>query len=138
MQMSGPPSIPHIADQCFEELATHVDNQGQVAVEHLARLHLLLGRNFQKALQVVDQNEVECFQAQTSGRRIFQVKGKTGQYVTFAKTYCSCQAHYYEVVSRAEAPYCKHQLAARLALVLKRCPVTYVPDTALAEFLLQA
>lgn len=37
------------------------------------RLSLLLGRNFQKALQVVDQNEVECFQGQTSGRRVFQV-----------------------------------------------------------------
>jgi hypothetical protein len=34
-----------------------------------------------------------------------QVRGKSGVYITFAKTYCSCQAHYYEVVCKSEAPY---------------------------------
>jgi hypothetical protein len=33
---------------------------------------------------------------------------------------------------------CKHQLAARLAHLLKRCPVTVVADAALAQHLLQA
>jgi hypothetical protein len=35
-------------------------------------------------------------------------------------------------------PQCKHQLAARLAYVLKRCPVTVVPDSAIAQFLLDS
>lgn len=39
---------------------------------------------------------------------------------------------------RALWTQCKHQLAARLARLLKRCPVTQVPDAALAELLLQA
>ncbi|KAF6252332.1 hypothetical protein COO60DRAFT_1704350 [Scenedesmus sp. NREL 46B-D3] len=103
-----------------------------------ARLSLLLGRNWQKALQVVDQNEVECYIGENSRRHIFQVRGKSGVYITFAKTYCSCQAHYYEVVCKSEAPYCKHQLAARLAFALKRCPVTVVPDSAIAQFLLDS
>lgn len=33
---------------------------------------------------------------------------------------------------------CKHQLAARLAYALKRCPVTVVLDTAIAQFLLDS
>jgi hypothetical protein len=35
-------------------------------------------------------------------------------------------------------PQCKHQLAARLAYALKRCPVTVVPDSAIAQFLLDS
>eukprot|EP00879_Flechtneria_rotunda_P012810 GHRR01013376.1.p1 GENE.GHRR01013376.1~~GHRR01013376.1.p1 ORF type:complete len:136 (+),score=40.79 GHRR01013376.1:228-635(+) len=132
------PSIREIADKCFNDMASQMDKQGQVTVDQLARMALLLGKNWQKALQVVDQDEVQCFQAENSGRKVFQVQGKNGQYITFSRTYCSCQAHYYEVVCKAEAPYCKHQLAARLALILKRCPVAVVPDAAMAEFLLQA
>lgn len=33
---------------------------------------------------------------------------------------------------------CKHQLAARLAFILKSCPIISVSDAALAEHLLQA
>jgi hypothetical protein len=33
---------------------------------------------------------------------------------------------------------CKHQLAALLAFALKRCPVTVVPDSAIAQFLLDS
>lgn len=42
-------------------------------VEHLAKLGLLLGKNWPKALQVVDQGEVHCYQGQPSGRCIFEV-----------------------------------------------------------------
>jgi len=35
-----------------------------------------------------------------------QVPGTAGEeYITMDKSYCSCQAHYYEVVSKSEAPY---------------------------------
>lgn len=47
--------------------------QPAVPVELLAKLGVLLGKNWQKALQVVDQHEVQCYQAEPSGRRIFEV-----------------------------------------------------------------
>lgn len=45
-----------------------------VPVEQLAKLGVLLGKNWQKALQVVDQNEVICYLAEPSGRKIFEVR----------------------------------------------------------------
>lgn len=36
---------------------------------------------------------------------LVQVHGKSGQHLTLSKSFCSCQAHYYEVVCKAEAPY---------------------------------
>jgi len=41
---------------------------------HHFRLSLLLGRNWAKALQLVDQGAVHCFQGVGSGRRVFQVR----------------------------------------------------------------
>lgn len=35
---------------------------------------MLLGKNWHKALQVVDQNEVICYLAEPSGRKIFEVR----------------------------------------------------------------
>lgn len=138
MSHTAVPSIAELAEVCFEELAARVDAEGQVPVEQLAKLGVLLGKNWQKALQVVDQKEVQCYQGEPSGRCIFEVHGKSGQYLTLPKTYCSCHAHYYEVVAKSEAPFCKHQLAARLAFILKSCPTTTVSDAALAEHLLAA
>eukprot|EP00775_Hariotina_reticulata_P003683 gene3683-3943_t len=81
-----------------------------------SRLGLLLGKNWQKALQVLDKAEVQCYQAETSGRRVFKVPGTAGEeYVTMAKSYCSCQAHYYEVVTRSDAPYIRVYLRPDLA-----------------------
>lgn len=48
-----------------------------VPVEQLAKLGVLLGKNWQKALQVVDQNEVICYLAEPSGRKIFEVRSLT-------------------------------------------------------------
>lgn len=38
-------------------------------------------------------------------QRWLQVHGKSGNYLTLPKSYCACQAHYYEVVAKSEAPY---------------------------------
>ncbi len=152
---------------------------------------------------------MHCFQGEGSGRRVFQVHGKSSQHTALPRHYCSCQAHHYEVVCKSEAPYvslafpdplcagqsgcldgltigahcttptlgasqvnlpllcmwhtshclphharhansttpllvnsshmqCKHQLAARLAWILKSCPVTPVDDAMIANMLLEA
>lgn len=45
----------------------------------LIKLSLLLGRNWPKALQLVEQGAVRCFQGDTSGRRVFQVNKRQRQ-----------------------------------------------------------
>jgi hypothetical protein len=59
-----------------------------------------------------------------------QVRGKSGVYITFAKTYCSCQAHYYEVVCKSEAPYVSCLSAAGLQRICaERCLYPACPST---------
>jgi hypothetical protein len=55
------------------------------------RMSLLLGRNWQKALQVVDQNEVECYIGENSRRHIFQVGGGAAAGMQHFKQSCTSQ-----------------------------------------------
>eukprot|EP00803_Ostreobium_quekettii_P006175 evm.model.scf_450.6 EVM.evm.TU.scf_450.6 scf_450:67200-68896(+) len=95
-------------------------------------LNVLFQRNLARALEIVDAGGVECFVGRNSKRRVFQVRGKSAAdcYTVFPSHYCSCHAFFYEV--------CKHQLAARLADVLKRCNITVVEDTRVAELMIQS
>lgn len=71
----------------------------------LLKLGLLLGRNWPKALQLVERGAVHCFQGAPSGRRVFQVSGRAAAHTTLPRHYCTCQAHHYEVVVKGDTPY---------------------------------
>jgi hypothetical protein len=66
-----------------------------------------------------------------------QVKGHTAGEVhtCFPGHYCCCQAFFFDVVSKAEEPYCKHQLAALVAHALRLCATFVVSDTEFARLL---
>ncbi|GAX74236.1 hypothetical protein CEUSTIGMA_g1685.t1 [Chlamydomonas eustigma] len=113
----------HLAvEACFEELIHDVKIYGpnHCVDHHLLSLHHLLGKNFSNALKIVDEGGVSNLEAKGSGRIIYMVQGKTEQYYTvFPGHYCSCQAFFYEVC-QGNALYCKHQLAARMASIMKQ------------------
>lgn len=69
------------------------------------RLSLLLGRNWARALQLVERGAVACYAGAATGRRAFEVAGRAARHTVLPRRYCSCQAHRYEVVSRGEAAY---------------------------------
>ncbi|GIL55132.1 hypothetical protein Vafri_10745 [Volvox africanus] len=104
-----------------------------------ASLHMLYGKNFTKALEVVDNGGIMCFVGERTGRTLYKVPGRrpADQYLVFPAHFCSCQSFQFDVVGRSEAVCCKHQLAARLATVLNRLAVVKTCDIALARMLLE-
>ncbi|GAB4814867.1 hypothetical protein N2152v2_001913 [Parachlorella kessleri] len=100
-------------------------------------LNILFERHLSNALQLIDQGGVFCFVGERSGRRVYQVQGQRSneRYTVFPAHFCSCQSFHYDVVSKAEAVYCKHQLATRLAVCLGKARTTHVADTVLADVL---
>lgn len=60
-----------------------------------------------------------------------QVRGKSSSdnYLVFPEHYCSCQAFFYEVVGRSEAPYVSLELASTINLAL--CTVRLLFDVAM-------
>lgn len=82
------------------------NNDKTVPDADLAKLGLLLGRNWPKALQLVERGAVHCFRGASSGRTVFQVGGRSGAaHAVLPRHFCACQAHHYEVVVKGDAPY---------------------------------
>ena len=77
------------------------------ATAPLRSLHFLLEKHFAKAVQIVDQGGVFCFVGEQSGRKAYQVQGQSSsdRYTVYPWHYCSCQAFFYDVVSKQEAHF---------------------------------
>ncbi|KAK9841789.1 hypothetical protein WJX81_003142 [Elliptochloris bilobata] len=142
MQAAYVPSIISIAETLLSELEAIEEQPPQITSDLLIKLHHLFDKNLERALQIIDKGDVKCYVAEKSGRTVYQVKGKTAAepYTVFPLDYCSCHAFLYDVVGHggSEQVLCKHQLAARIASALRRCPTIVVPDTALVQLLLTA
>ncbi len=99
-------------------------------------MSLLFDNHVVKAASIVDSHGVTCHEGKESGRLVYQVKSKDGDpYTVFPGHYCSCHSFFYDVVSRAEVVYCKHQLAVFLSDALGRTKKSRVPDKVVAEIL---
>ncbi|GMN37725.1 hypothetical protein TIFTF001_007057 [Ficus carica] len=100
-------------------------NLKNVAVEddQLSILIFLFGKNFERAIRIVDQKGV-----------VGESKRKE-EYFCFPEHFCACYSFYYDIVIKAEQPCCKHQLAARLAASLKSCIEVEASDEQLALLL---
>ncbi|KAG2498191.1 hypothetical protein HYH03_003945 [Edaphochlamys debaryana] len=131
-------SITRAGDACFAELEELVEgNPGtDIPDDILASLHLLFGKNLAKALEVVDAGGITAHVGERSGRTVYKVPGRGDVYTVFPSHYCSCQSFMYDIVGRGEAVYCKHQLAVRLASVLRRVARAPCSDQDLARRLL--
>ncbi|KAJ9561126.1 hypothetical protein OSB04_006286 [Centaurea solstitialis] len=104
----------------------------------MINLHTLFGKNLERATRIVDQKGVKRISGETSGRFIFQIIGESRrkeEYLCFPEHYCGCYSFFYDIVNRGEHLYCKHQLAARLAVSLGTCDDVKVSDEQLAQLL---
>ncbi|PNH08548.1 Zinc finger SWIM domain-containing protein 7 [Tetrabaena socialis] len=136
--------VVRAGDACFAELQELValnPNNANIEIpdETLAGLYLIFGKNFAKAVEVVDGGGIVCYIGEQTGRRLFKVPGSHAPdfYIVFPAHYCSCQSFTFDVVSRSDAAFCKHQLAARLATVMKRSTEVTIPDITIALMLLE-
>ncbi|XP_021827355.1 zinc finger SWIM domain-containing protein 7 [Prunus avium] len=115
-----------------------IESTGSVTDDQLSILHLVFGKNLERATRIVDQRGVKRVLGEPSGRSIFQVVGESRrkeEYFCFAEHYCACYSFFYDIVNRGEQLCCKHQLAARLAASLGACVEVKVSDEQLALLL---
>ncbi|CAN7108548.1 unnamed protein product [Brassica rapa subsp. narinosa] len=117
---------------------SNIESTGSECIVWKLSLHLLFGKNLEKATRIIDKRGVKKISGLPSGRSIFQVVGesqKREEYLCFPGDYCGCYSFFYDVVSRGEQQCCKHQLAARLASSLGAYSEIEVSDEHLAVML---
>ncbi|GMH39189.1 hypothetical protein BSKO_07087 [Bryopsis sp. KO-2023] len=126
-----------VVEAIFRQIESAPNPKPELTDDQLYCLEAILAGNFERSLELIDKGKIQCYVGKESGRRIFQVKGKSASYTVFPKHYCSCQSYFYSVFVRSDSTYCKHQLATRLADALGICPTSIVDDFTLARMLLQ-
>ncbi|KAL0916802.1 hypothetical protein M5K25_014341 [Dendrobium thyrsiflorum] len=98
-------------------------------------LHLLFGKNLERATIIVDQGGVQKYSGNPSGRFIFRVAGKSkkkNKYICFPEHFCTCDSFFFDVVSKGEQLCCKHQIAFKLAEAIGVCKEVSITDEELA------
>ncbi|KAF5840869.1 hypothetical protein DUNSADRAFT_15237 [Dunaliella salina] len=131
-------SLDSVGEESFRLLAQDcAASNGGVNDLILLSLAHIYGKNFNTAVEVVDEQRIVCFVGEKTQRSVVKVQGKSASdvYLVFPKHFCSCQAFFFKVVHENEAICCKHQLAARLALALGRCPIITISDVEIASML---
>ncbi|PKU65462.1 hypothetical protein MA16_Dca012184 [Dendrobium catenatum] len=101
-------------------------------------LHLLFGKNLERATIIVDEGGVQKHTGNPSGRFIFKVVGnskKKTKYICFPEHFCTCYSFFHDVVSKGEQLCCKHQIAFKLAEAAGMCKEVSITDEKLAEIL---
>jgi predicted nucleic acid-binding Zn finger protein len=138
-----------IAEAAFDALArrARVARDANRAIDvpddALEALAWLYGaKHLQKALEVIQAGRVRRVVAETSGRSMYAVHGsgahEKSPYLCFPAHFCSCRSFFWECVNRGEALACKHQLAAKLASVLRCAKTTTVDDVLLGNMMMKS
>ncbi|XP_076931771.1 uncharacterized protein LOC143599924 isoform X2 [Bidens hawaiensis] len=123
-----------ISLQVAETIWTEIQSTRSVTDDQLSILHILFGKNLERATKIVDARGVKKISGQPSGRSIFQVVGESRrkeEYLCFPEHYCACYSFFYDIVNRGEQ-IC---LAARIAVSLGTCVDVKVSDEQLAHLL---
>ena len=138
-----------IAEAAFDALArrARVARDANRAIDvpddALEALAWLYGaKHLQKALEVMQAGRVRRVVAERSGRSMYAVHGsgahERAPYLCFPAHFCSCRSFFWECVNRGEALACKHQLAAKLASVLRCAKTTTVDDVLLGNMMMKS
>ena len=138
-----------IAEAAFDALAKRAraardaNRAIDVPDDALEALAWLYGaKHLQKALEVMQAGRVRRVVAERSGRSMYAVHGsgahEKSPYLCFPAHFCSCRSFAWECVNRGEALACKHQLAAKLASVLRCAKTTTVDDVLLGNMMMKS
>ncbi len=102
----------------LKKICTEIREVGKVTGEHLTHLAMLFGSRFRKAWEAIKDNRVKKYVFKPSGRIIWIVVGKEGDYLVMPDAeFCSCDDFYYHVMSK-KAHLCYHLIGQKIAEAL--------------------
>ena len=102
-------------------------------------LHSIFGNVFKAALDILDRGDLTKYVGEKSGREVAVVGGsKAGTRYTLLLDgqYCGCESYQFSVLRDHGSMYCKHLLALKLGLAMKKFREETVPDQRI-QFLIE-
>lgn len=104
----------------LSRLCDTVRKDQRISVENKARFLSSFGPRFEKALALVKRGKVHRYGFRPSGRVVWSVRGKTGEYQVIPESnFCNCEDYYFRVMEKKKA-VCYHIIAQKVAASLRR------------------
>lgn len=112
--------------------------------EELNKTHVLTGEQkdllskiFEKrlpsAIALVEEKKIVNLRFRPSGRNVWMVKGRRGEYQVIPESlFCTCDDYYFRVMDNKKQ-LCYHVIAQQLAEALGKFDSTELPDSRYAE-----
>jgi len=113
-----------------ERACNEIRSTARLSEKTRIKLFKLFSKRFENAMNLVDKNRVKKYMFKPSGRVIWTVLGRKGEYQVIPETnFCNCDDYYFRVIDR-EKTLCYHIIAQRFAEALGRYTIKKLPDRA--------
>jgi len=136
MQKSVNVMVPTVSEEAvFNQLSEEIMKTNAITDDQIELLTKAFGERFTNAYKIVEKGWVKKYLFHSSGRIIWIVTGKEGDYQILPHiSFCSCDDFYFRVVSN-EVFRCYHLIAQKLAEVLDRYILVEFQDTEYDSFM---
>jgi predicted nucleic acid-binding Zn finger protein len=106
---------------------------GSLGEDSKQRLLDAFQKRFNQAMELVDDEKVSKYVFSPSGRTIWVVAGKHGEYQVLPESmFCSCDDYFYRVMS-GKKQVCYHIIAQQIAEALGKYRTTDLADSSYAQ-----
>lgn len=106
---------------------------GSLGEDSKQRLVDAFQKRFNQAMELVDEEKVSKYVFSPSGRTIWVVAGKHGEYQVLPESmFCSCDDYFYRVMS-GKKQVCYHIIAQQIAEALGKYRTTDLADSSYAQ-----
>lgn len=115
--------------RAIDRICAEIKAKGALTGRARAKLLAYFARRLENAESLVQKGAVKKYVFQPSGREIWAVRGRGGEYQVIPDSnFCTCDDYYFRVMDR-EKQLCYHLIAQRLAETLHQFQVENLPDS---------
>ncbi len=105
--------------ELLQEICETVLKTGRLPSRDILESYPIFQKRFEKAVETVERRSVSKYTFFPSGRVVWTVKGKSGEYQVIPETnFCSCDDFYFRVMGY-KRQVCYHMMAQKVANSLK-------------------
>lgn len=103
-----------------------------MSAEDLQELYGIFGEVLERALDLIDRDQIKVYLPSKRGRQLLEIYGQHGAIYRFFPNivYCPCKFFKHFVLATKAEYTCKHVLAAKLATILDRCKEEIISEDA--------
>ena len=122
-------------DTVLKQVSKELRQTGALAEDQKQTLSKIFEKRLSQALALVEERKVAAYRFKPSGRIVWVVKGRKGQYQVMPDSmFCTCDDYYFRVMDN-KRELCYHLVAQQIADALGKFVTSEARDSEYAELI---